>query len=94
MSNSEYSFFYDAAYTLKTCVAGMLTLSILIDMCVDEIEDFTLLQFNTDGITVKIKKEYEKQYFSIIEKLENISKLVFEHVYYKKMIIRDVKFAS
>jgi len=90
MSNSEYSFFYDAAYTLKTCVAGMLTLSMLIDMCVDEIKDFTLLQFNTDGVTVKIKKKDEYHYFNIIQKLENISKLVFEHVYYKKMVIMNV----
>jgi len=94
MSNSEYSFFYDSAYTLKTCVAGMLTLAMLIDMCVDEIKDFSLLQFNTDGITIRIKKTDQDLYFSLIKRLEDISKLVFEHVYYKKMIIRDVKFAS
>jgi hypothetical protein len=47
MSNSEYSPFYDPEYTLKTCVAGMLSLSMVVDKCISKIKDFTLIQLNT-----------------------------------------------
>lgn len=88
-SNSEYKFFYDPQYTLQTCVNGMLTLTILIDKCVDRIKDFILIQSNTDGITVKIKKEDEKLYFDILKEVELLSQLKFENVYYSKVIMRD-----
>lgn len=89
-SNSEYKFFYDPQYTLQTCVNGMLTLTILIDKCVARIKDFTLIQANTDGISIRIKKEDEQLYLNIIKEVEQLTQLEFENVYYSKFVLRDV----
>lgn len=89
-SNSEYSFLYDPLYTLKTTLTGQLSLCMLSEMLFVGIPKLTMLQANTDGITVIIPREDQKKYLEICQEWERITKLELEYVAYKKMIIRDV----
>ena len=52
--------------------------------------NLTMLQVNTDGITVRIKKTDLELYYSICKEWEAYTKLTLEYVEYSKMVIRDV----
>ena len=62
----------------------------LIESIVDNIEDCTVLQSNTDGITIKIKKTDKDLLFSLCERWEELTKLKLEYQSYKTFILRDV----
>ena len=89
-SNSEYSFLYDPKYTFTTTVNGQLMLTMLTEEIVDLLTNVTVLQVNTDGITVKIKRTEIDKFYEICKNWEKLTKLTLEYVNYSKMIIRDV----
>lgn len=89
-SNSEYSWLYDPLYTLKTTLAGQLALCMLSEMLMTQIPNLTMLQINTDGLTVKMPNSEKNHYWSICKKWEEITGLGLEYVSYSKMVIRDV----
>ena len=89
-SNSEYSFLYDPLYTLQTTLAGQLALCMLSEMLINGIENLTMLQINTDGLTSKFPRKHVDKYMEICEDWMKRTNLVLEHAYYSKMIIRDV----
>lgn len=89
-SSSEFSFLYDPLYTLRTTLAGQLSLSMLLEMIMTRIPGITMLQVNTDGLTSIVPKEYVDNYYEIAKEWEGVTGLTLEHVDYKKMIIRDV----
>ncbi len=89
-SNSEYSELYDPAYTMKTTVNGQLLLCMLSERLMEEIPDCTMLQINTDGMTVKVHKKYIEQMKSICARWEKLTMLELESVTYSKMIIANV----
>lgn len=89
-SNSEYSFLYDPLYTLKTTLAGQLALCMLSEMLMTRVPDLTMLQINTDGLTVSIPHEHKRLYWEICQEWEAQTKLILEYVAYSQMIIRDV----
>lgn len=89
-SNSEYSFLCDPLYTLKTTLAGQLALCMLSEMLMTRVPDLTMLQVNTDGITVKIPVEHQRLYWEICQEWEAHTNLVLEYVAYSQMVIRDV----
>jgi len=86
-SNDEFSWLYDPMYTFTTTINGQLMLSMLAEQLMT-IGD--IIQVNTDGITVKIKKDQESNYYQICKEWENITKLTLEYAQYSKMMIRDV----
>lgn len=88
-SNDKHSFLFDPIYTLKTTLNGQLMLSMLCEELNTKI-DLTMLQVNTDGITVKIRKVDLELYYSICKEWEAYTKLTLEYVEYSKMVIRDV----
>lgn len=88
-SNEESSFLYDPEYTMKTTINGQLSLSMLIEDILLH-TDSTLLQANTDGITLRIRKSDLEQVLNICKNWEKVTKLVLEYAYYSKMVIRDV----
>lgn len=88
-SNEETSWLRDFKYTLSTTINGQLMLTMLAEDLMD-IPDLKLIQINTDGLTCKLKKQYETQYYDICKKWESITRLQLEYAYYSKMIIRDV----
>lgn len=89
-SNEVFSFMYDPLYTLRTTINGQLMLCMLAEMLVDYIPDLTVLQINTDGITVKFPRDYIGDYQHKCEWWEHLTNLQLEFVEYSKMIIRDV----
>lgn len=90
-SNDQYSLFYDPMYTMRITINGQLLLSMLAERLVNELRiPPTILQVNTDGITIKINREMEAKQIDICERWENETRLILEYASYKKMIIRDV----
>lgn len=89
-SNSQYSFVYDPLYTIKTTLAGQLSLCMLGERLQDQIPNIKVIQVNTDGITTLYDKKYDELYDSICKQWEKDTELVLEHAYYSKMIMRDV----
>ncbi len=86
-SNDDFSWLYDPMYTFSTTINGQLMLSMLAErlMTIGEI-----IQVNTDGITVKIKKNQESNYYQICKEWEQTTQLTLEYAQYSKMMIRDV----
>lgn len=89
-SNSEYSFLCDPLYTIKTTLGGQLAICMLCEMLMTRVDDLTMIQVNTDGLTVRIPKHERQNYWNICKEWEAVTKLELEYVPYKKMIIRDV----
>ena len=89
-SNSEYSALYDPAYTMKTTVNGQLLLCMLSERFMEEIPDCQMIQINTDGMTVRVHKNYVEQMKSICRRWESLTGLELEDVMYSKMVIKDV----
>ena len=89
-SNDINSFLYDPQFTMAITVNGQLLLSMLADWLTDSIDDLTVLQINTDGITIRINKKVVDTYYKICKEWEIKTKLTLEYVEYSKMIIGDV----
>jgi hypothetical protein len=89
-SNSEWSFLFDPLYTLKTTLAGQLSLCMLSEMLMIAIPELEMLQINTDGLTVIIPPEKTELYKEVCKKWEDITCLELEYVTYRKMVVRDV----
>jgi len=94
-SNSKYSPFFDPQYTMSITVNGQLYLCMLAEWLVrthDFVDqgDIQMVQINTDGLTVKIRKhlvDYMKETCAAWEKHTGLE---LESVRYKAMHIRDV----
>lgn len=89
-SNSEYSSLCDPMYTMKTTVNGQLLLCMLSEKLNESIDDATMLQINTDGLTIKIPREAEGKLMEICKEWEELTQLELEYAYYSRMIIKDV----
>lgn len=89
-SNDVNSFLYDPKYTMATTINGQLLLTMLAERLVMNIDDLTMIQANTDGITVKIPRDQQEAYYLICKHWEEDTNLDLEYVEYSKMIIRDV----
>jgi len=88
-SNNKFSVFYDPKYTMSITINGQLSLCLLAEQLLD-IEGLKIIQVNTDGITVALKKDTREQYDKICEDWQKQVKLQLEFAEYSKMIIRDV----
>lgn len=88
-SNSEFSPLYDPQYTMKTTINGQLLLCMLSEW-LSVIPDLIMIQANTDGFTIKIKRSFEGLFDVICKKWEDYTNLRLEHSSYSKMVIRDV----
>lgn len=88
-SNNQYSVFFDPMYTMKITINGQLSLCLLAEKLL-EIEGLSLIQVNTDGVTVKMKRSSREQYNKVCEEWQKQVKLDLEFAEYDKMFIRDV----
>lgn len=88
-SNSIYSSFYDPKFTMSITINGQLLLCMLSDYMMD-IPDLKMIQINTDGITVLIRREYLPLLFSICRWWESYTGLQLEDAEYSRMFISDV----
>ncbi len=89
-SNSDDSFAYDPLYAMSTTVSGQILISMWAERLVNASKDLQIIQINTDGITVRIRR---KDYSKCIEETEQLMKetsMSYEANIYNKMIINDV----
>lgn len=89
-SNSEYSWLYDPLYTLKTTLGGQLSLCMLSERLMTSVDDLTMLQINTDGLTAIIPRTEKRKFYEQCKAWEEETGLILEYAAYKQMIIRDV----
>ena len=88
-SNSTYSPFYDPKYTMTITLNGQLLLCMLAEQLM-KIPELTLIQMNTDGLTVKMRRCYHARYMMICEWWQEMTGLVLEYANYNRMFVRDV----
>ncbi len=86
-SNSAYSFLYDPKYTCAITVNGQLSICMLAEMIAPLGK---ILQANTDGVTIAIKKSSKRALYNLCVEWEKTTGLELEYATYSKMIIRDV----
>jgi len=88
-SNNQYSPFYDPQYTMTITINGQLSLCLLAEKLLT-IEGLSLVQVNTDGVTVLCPRNMMDRYNTICEAWQQQVGLQLEYANYSKMIIRDV----
>lgn len=80
---------YDPQNANNICIAGQLLLLDLIEK-LEEIPNFKLIQSNTDGILVLIKRKHFELFDDIVYEWEKRTGLSMEFSYYKKCFQKDV----
>ncbi len=88
-SNNPYSPFFDPQYTMTITINGQLMLCMLAEM-VMKVDSVKLIQINTDGITIKVRKDKVAEVEAANKRWMDITRLDLERADYKKMFIRDV----
>lgn len=75
---------------MATTINGQLLLTMLSEVLIDKIPDLTILQINTDGLTIKIPRIHINRYMNECNRWQDKTKLNLEFVEYDKMWISDV----
>ena len=88
-TNSEFSFLYDPKYTFTITINGQLLIAMFAEWLLG-IESVSVLQVNTDGITILCNRRKKDEVLNTAKQWENHTGLQLEHVEYSKMCIRDV----
>lgn len=88
-SNNQFSVLYDPKYTMTITINGQLLLCMLYEQ-LRKIPEQQLIQMNTDGVTIRIPREYLDDLHRCVSAWELMTGLTMEKVYYKSMHIRDV----
>lgn len=88
-SNNIYSPFYDPAYTMAITINGQLLLCMLAEQLIKS-NELTMIQVNTDGLTVRIPRHLEQWVNDVCDWWERFTLLELERVEYSRMFIRDV----
>jgi len=87
-SNNKYSPFYDPQYTMAITLNGQLMLCMLAEWLRGE--GVTMIQINTDGLTVRIRRDLVPWMRDVCKYWENHTGLELEYANYSRMFIRDV----
>lgn len=88
-SGDEYSFLYDKKMTLSICINGQLLLTMLAER-LSFIPQLTVIQANTDGITIRFKRSDLDKVRDIASRWQKLTGLELEDVEYDKMVISNV----
>ncbi|QFS86603.1 MULTISPECIES: hypothetical protein [unclassified Marinobacter] len=88
-SNNKHSPFYDPQYTMAITVNGQLSLCMLYEQ-LRKIEGLSLIQVNTDGLTVKLPRDQVDRLIEVKSEWEAVTGLDLEDATYDFMHIRDV----
>jgi DNA polymerase elongation subunit (family B) len=87
-TGSDVSCFYDPNVFFAVTVNGQLLLTMLVERLVEK--GASLLQVNTDGVTILYNYLLQDEIIKICEEWEEVTKLQLEYANYSSMIIRDV----
>lgn len=85
----EYSFLYDKKVMNQICINGQLLIAMLCER-LSFVQSVTIIQANTDGVTIKVKKSKRKEIEDICNRWEKLTSLKLEYANYKKMVINNV----
>lgn len=85
----EYSFLYDPKVMLEICLNGQLLIAMLCER-LSFIPGVTIIQANTDGVTIRIPKARRGEMESICKRWEKMTSLELEYASYQKMVISNV----
>jgi hypothetical protein len=88
-SNNAHSPLYDPLFTMSITINGQLLLCKLSEE-ISVIEGLTMIQINTDGLTVKLPRQHLDLLRSLYQQWERETGLELEEVAYNRMFIRDV----
>jgi hypothetical protein len=88
-TNNKYSPFYDPLYTMRVTINGQLLLCLLAEVLLD-IPYLSMIQINTDGLTVRYQRRFEARVKAATNYWQNLTLLDLEAVEYKSMHVRDV----
>lgn len=88
-SNDVFSPFYDPKFTMSITINGQLSLCMAVEKML-KYEGVEIIQCNTDGFTLRIKRDDIKSHEEDVKWWEGVTKLELERNDYSKMIIRDV----
>ncbi|UAW58861.1 DNA polymerase [Escherichia phage vB_EcoS_AVIO78A] len=88
-SNNVYSPFYDPAYTMAITINGQLLLCMLAEELL-KIPGLSMIQANTDGLTVYVPRVFTEQVEQVRHAWEKLTRLQLEEAIYDVMFIRDV----
>lgn len=88
-SNSKYSPFYDPQYMMSITINGQLLLCMLAESLM-EIANLSMIQANTDGLTVLVPRASVDELKSRCDQWEELTHLQLDHAIYSRMFIRDV----
>ena len=85
----EYSFLYDKKVMNQICINGQLLIAMLCER-LSFIDSVTIIQANTDGVTIKVKKSKRNEVEDTCKRWEKLTSLELEYAEYKKMVINNV----
>lgn len=88
-SNNAYSPFYDPLYTMTITINGQLLLCLLAEKLMN-IPGLSMIQINTDGLTVKLPRNFKHLLDEVWKWWEHFTGLQLEEAVYDLMCIRDV----
>lgn len=88
-SNDVYSPFYDPKFTMSITINGQLSLCMAVEKML-QFEGVEIIQCNTDGFTLRIKRDDIEAHEKVVKWWEETTQLELERNDYSKMIIRDV----
>lgn len=88
-SNNKYSSLYDPFYTMQTTINGQLLLCMLAEQLM-KIPGLTMVQANTDGITVNCPRVHLDHMRTVCGWWQQLTGLQLEEALYSRMFIRDV----
>ena len=88
-SNNKFSVFYDPLFTMSITLNGQLLLCVLAENLI-RIKDLTLIQINTDGVTVRLPRTEMAHLQEVRHWWERLTGLELEEAIYRSMFIRDV----
>ena len=88
-SNDKFSIFYDPLFTMKITISGQLELAMLAGRLLD-VPSLKIIQVNTDGITLYMKREYGQRVNKVCGSWTNTTGLMLEHVEFDTIAIADV----
>lgn len=88
-SNNKYSPFFDPQYTMTITINGQLLLCMLAEQLM-KIPHLEMIQINTDGMTVRLPRQYTDSMAAICKWWEQVTRLDLEEVEYSRMWVRDV----
>jgi len=87
-SSDMQSWIYDKQLTMFTCITGELSLLMLIEMY--ELNGINIISANTDGVTVRVRKDKLEDMRKINTWWENLTSYGLEDTHYKKIIFSTV----